>query len=439
MSETLLNRKGRMDVRLLTPEILSEIASSKELEFLLYCVQKAFCGRLEIAPSKVALELSTSPRNIRKWIAHFIELGIIEYLYTYEYKINYYKHMLHDKRGYVPLFQFLFENPFMQATLPQQRAILYLLGELSKVSHKTKIAIPIDTSSWYGRDYDARLFPLWHRSEITEEIMPLIKQFFDINDSRFLETNHFILHDLKEEYDTNRMYSAASYHWMRSFLDYQQIYYIHDYHLKHLVGLFESIVRYTDFEFTREVFGQAFLNMYIENTKEAEKIISQFTYCGEEETNYSNPVFSFRETFLVPALVRAGKEAQKISFMLEQESERYEKDNTLEMSIQEKLIKEVSQSLPLWQEKVEGISSYVEEFYLKSLEEITRITDIDNAIQNFNKVVESKLSPFLFFDKVKNKVGELRDYLNKRKRSLDEVWEKVDPVKNFTFYNWLEN
>lgn len=327
----------RIHPTLFSPKYLNQYSSKKQIFFILECVKKSFFGRFHITPSDWKDNLSTSYDVLRKMRNYFSspDLNILSMKGKQEYGLNFYREMTrHNGSGenkYIKGYSFLYDKTFQNLPLPSMRVVLYCLYLSTRRHLLSKEPIKVDVNKWYGHE-DNKLFPLWHKSDMRQTVEDL-KMFFSIDDS-YLEKGQILLYELKCEHREKVEKTLDRYEWMERYLqENANLYYWHDFHLKHLVGLFSDTEEKLGFDTTVEVWNHAFFMMNSDhrNHDKAERFYSLLNYIKEDTQGKSSSeaVALFRETFLIPSLIQLGFEYKKEHEYLNQGQVVKQSENTI--------------------------------------------------------------------------------------------------------------
>jgi len=313
-----LNRPARFDVRLCAPIIINEFVSTVQVNFLMKIVECAYYGIININPIALAKEIGTSPHTIANLTNRFVEQEILATTpKKNEYRFLYYKDMLTDKNGFVKLYSFLVESPeFKQISLPGQRMALYLLSKLASQSSFNSNPIEIDVSTWYSRD-DNRLFPFSNKYEVAAALQEA-SIFFSIDLSKVNKKSAIILKGLNPQFSEVH-YSSGKAKWMRNFLEDHRCFFYNEFHLKHLVQLFDYLVDNIGLQFTVNVWNKAFAKARASDI--CENFFGMMATDQEDKKGSSDAAYFLRNTFLAEALEEEGITAGEIFDRLEEKPE----------------------------------------------------------------------------------------------------------------------
>jgi hypothetical protein len=458
----------RIHPTLFSPEYLNQYSSKKQIFFILECVRKSFYGRFHITPSEWIKKLSTSYDVLRKMRKYFSsrDLNILSKKGKQEYELKFYREMTrHDGSGedkYIKGYSFLFERTFQSLPLSSMRAVLYCLYLSSRRHSLSREPIKVDVSNWYGHG-DNKLFPLWHKSDMRQTVKD-INLFFSIDDS-YLEKGQILLYELKSEYREKVEKSLDRYEWMERYLqENANLYYWHDFHLKHLVGLFSDVEEKLGFDTTVEAWNHAFFMMNFDHRyhDKAERFYSLLNYIKEDtKENYSSEAVAlFRDTFLIPSLIQLGFEYEKEHEYLHHGQAAKQSENTI---IDE--FRRLQPQLTMMQTELGQIRR---DYLHTSLHHIDRYLSrfIERKAENISKGLVKKVEREDFTDFAYWSIDHLQEFKElfdrtpyaqayaiccREIQSIQKLlhlilWkdsntpmEPDTPGIEFTFYNWLEN
>jgi hypothetical protein len=458
----------RIHPTLFSPKYLNLYSSKKQIFFILECVKRSFYGRFHITPSEWINNLSTSYDVLRKMRNYFSssDMNILSNKGKQEYGLNFYREMIrHDGSGedkYIKGYSFLFNKTFQSLPLSSMRTVLYCLYLSSRRHSLSKEPIKVDVNKWYGHG-DNKLFPLWHKSDMRQTVTDL-KTFFSIDDS-YLEKGQILLYELKCEYRKNVEKSLDRYEWMKRYLqENANLYYWHDFHLKHLVGLFSDIEEKLGFDTTVEAWNNAFFMMNFDHRyhDKAERFYSLLNYINENthEKSSSEAVALFRDTFLIPSLIQLGLEYKKEhEYLHHGQAAKQFKNNIIDE------FRKLQPQLSMIQTEL----GQIRKDYLRiSLHHIDRYLSsfIERKADNISKSLVKRIEREDFVDFAYWSIDHLQKFkelfdltpytqahaicykeiLSIQRQLQLILWQNSNnppepdtPVIEFTFYNWLEN
>lgn len=429
--DATFQRPSRIDINLVQPHILNNLTSSLQVGLLLEIIKRSYMGQCFLSPVELARTLDSNSETIRHKLQYFCQLGIISHSYKNVYSFPYFKSMIKDTKGYVKLYDFLFQSSFKVLPLKSQRAILYVLGQLSEKSVFDARNIIIDTNQWYSRNED-RTFPLTHRREVNE-IMQDLASFFIMDTTFYSSKGSVAIQGLKECYQ-KELHSSARYEWLLHFLEEYHVYYIHPFHLKNLVSVMDSLSMKLDYSDVIEVFHNAFFLMRFD--RQASAYLGSLSYYEENEmdlSTYSKPVLHFINHYLQHALLQFGHSI---------ESALYQGDTLPSFQVEDWTIinklKEAKKSISeLWKNKANQLAAVIKDIYLpKAMNWITsKRFSSDAEIREFVPMITKNYKIFnLFLDAAE----ESSDPIDTGYTTiLNQVRKQMTKVE-FNFYNWVK-
>lgn len=325
-----LQRTCRINHLLCKPSILNQFSSNKQLKFLFEIVKTSFLGRTIIDVKEWSEKLSTSRDLIRKTIKIFEQLNIITKRTNNEYEFNYYTSMTKDQKGYVKYFSIFENQSFERLPLQSKRVVIYLLSEyFTKTSTKNKDrSLLVDISSWYGDENSERIFPFWHRSEVRNALKQA-SNFIDM-DLSFIDKNQVVIKGIL--FDENDVaYSNDRAIWLINLLNNYNIFYINEFHIKHLVNFFEHLESNFGLNVATEILEIGLNKLSNPQTEEDEKkreiFLSKLYKCPEFDNNgnvvsdFSEAVIYFRDQFISESMYTLMQSAEKEIRKIESEAE----------------------------------------------------------------------------------------------------------------------
>ncbi|MDQ0255526.1 hypothetical protein J2S74_002908 [Evansella vedderi] len=430
---------ARIHADLCHPEFLNSLSSGKQIEFLLKCVRDSYYGRLHINPTIWAEALSSSYDTIRKFTHIFISMGVLSHVKKHEYVFHYYRDIRKDRKHYVKLYDFLLTDTFNQLNLPSKRVALYLLFRLSQLSTKSgkPQAVRISINNWYSRKGDKE-FPFYNLNEATRAIED-VSRFFNLNTSQLKEKKQFMVYGLKKEYDRVAE-TDGKHHWMKQFLEEQDIVYCHPFHLKNLIGLYDKIVHEMGWDQSLDIWTNAFFKVNLDSKFAAKtnEFIGRLSMEPQKEDkgdHYSKAVVIFRDAFLKEAIEEYGLTLANI---FEQVDKR---KNDLEWDLfspdfvcseeYQWLDKQTEKLHNEWHNKVISFQKVVDLLYVSKVTKKISTTPVDELEQ----FIERSLS---FMNKLKNK--KAFGFLSKTYNNLiEQIQLRIERAHTpYPFYNWLE-
>lgn len=427
--DTSFLRPSRMDVELVQPHILNNLTSSLQVSLLLEIIKRSYMGQSYLSPVDIARELDSHPDTIRHKLKYFCQLGIVTHQYKHMYTFHHFKSMIKDTKGYIKLYDFLFSLHFRQLTLKSQRAILFILGQLAEKSIFDTRNIIIDTNLWYSRN-DNRLFPLSNKQEV-KEIVQDLTNYFEI-DTTFFETKGSIaVKSLRGCYQ-KELLSTSRFEWMLYFLEEYQVYYIHPFHLNHLVKVMDSLSMNLDYSSVLEVFHNALFLMKFD--KSAPAFLGSLSSVPENETKetYSQPVLYFINHYLQQSLLQFGHSIES-ALSQDQITASFHVDD---WKIVEKLKKARSQINHFWSRKANQIAAVIRDIYLpKAMKWI--------SAHNFSSQTEAKeltqeiTKKFMIFNLFLSNDKYIESIDTGYTSIINQIRKKSIPL-NYKPYNWIE-